>query len=174
MTFASFIAPFLEMDEDDPRIRLYESDLEGFKALMRIFSRSEIDGVRRVLYTLSKDLKNPEHVAYKMSHSSLIIFNSLKSRRPDLFTNTVDQRVRNTGKYKNWVTAVKVRDGYKCKVCNSESDLQVHHIKSVKEYPDLITKLDNGVTLCSACHNKAHTVFSDGDLQFFLNRGNES
>lgn len=48
--------------------------------------------------------------------------------------------------------AVFARDSYKCVVCRASGDLQVDHIKSWAEYPELRFDLDNCRTLCMACH----------------------
>lgn len=55
---------------------------------------------------------------------------------------------------KNFKNACKTRDGYKCRVCKVETNLQVHHIKlKSKGGTD---KLSNLMTLCSDCHEKHH------------------
>lgn len=48
---------------------------------------------------------------------------------------------------------VLVRDDYTCQVCSQRGGyLQVDHIKSWKDYPQLRFDLDNCRTLCMACH----------------------
>lgn len=45
------------------------------------------------------------------------------------------------------------RDNYTCQVCDQYSgNLQVDHIKSWADFPDLRFELDNCRTLCMACH----------------------
>ena len=48
------------------------------------------------------------------------------------------------------------RDGYKCQMCGSVNNLEVHHKKSYANYPKLRTTISNGITLCSFCHKKIH------------------
>lgn len=52
------------------------------------------------------------------------------------------------------------RDGYKCQMCKrygrSTEASTVHHIKHADEYPDLAWEDGNLVSLCAACHDKAH------------------
>ncbi len=53
-----------------------------------------------------------------------------------------------------WVEDCKKRDGYKCKIGNSEccGQLEVHHILSWKDHPELRHDLNNGITLCHFHH----------------------
>ena len=56
--------------------------------------------------------------------------------------------------HKNYKQACKVRDGFKCRVCESCDNLQAHHIKlRSKGGTD---RLSNVMTLCKDCHGKHH------------------
>ena len=46
------------------------------------------------------------------------------------------------------------RDGWRCQVCGSSADLQVHHLKSRGRLGD--DKLDNLIVLCARCHRQQH------------------
>lgn len=52
------------------------------------------------------------------------------------------------------------RDGYMCQWCKRYGRRvqaeHVHHIKHADEYPELMYNVDNLVSLCKECHNKAH------------------
>ena len=48
------------------------------------------------------------------------------------------------------------RDNYECQECGVDLDLHVHHIKQVKDNPELVNKLNNCTTLCGKCHRKIH------------------
>lgn len=52
------------------------------------------------------------------------------------------------------------RDGYRCVECRrygrSRPAVVVHHIKHADEFPELAFQDENLVSLCQACHNKAH------------------
>lgn len=56
--------------------------------------------------------------------------------------------------------AVLVRDDYTCQGCGIRNGfgknvrLEVHHIKSYGEHPELRFDVNNGITLCRSCHNK--------------------
>ncbi|HEY8067074.1 MAG TPA: HNH endonuclease [Methylosinus sp.] len=56
---------------------------------------------------------------------------------------------------KRWERArflTKRRDGFKCAQCGSRERLEVHHLRPVRERPDLAFDLVNLKTLCRACH----------------------
>ncbi len=52
------------------------------------------------------------------------------------------------------------RDNYECQDCKDTGGYskatQVHHIKHLKDRPDLAFDLDNLRCLCVACHNRQH------------------
>ena len=66
----------------------------------------------------------------------------------------------NSQKWRTKSAKIKRRDGYKCVWCarygKSRPAVVVHHIKHAEEYPELTYVNDNLVSLCQACHNKAH------------------
>lgn len=81
--------------------------------------------------------------------------------------STIEQCERTRLNYRQWKTAVLTRDGFRCVECGIEQGhicpdcrhritLHAHHIKSFRSYPELRLELGNGVTLCRACHEKAH------------------
>lgn len=52
------------------------------------------------------------------------------------------------------------RDGYLCQECRKygrrREAVTVHHIKHLEDHPELALEDSNLVSLCNACHNKAH------------------
>jgi 5-methylcytosine-specific restriction enzyme A len=52
----------------------------------------------------------------------------------------------------------KRRDGWACVQCGSKLRLEVHHVESVRNRPDLAYSLDNTQTLCSRCHSSKTRV----------------
>nr|WP_259544984.1 HNH endonuclease signature motif containing protein [Heyndrickxia oleronia] len=52
------------------------------------------------------------------------------------------------------------RDNYECQSCKRRGKYSkaqnVHHIKEVKEYPELALELDNLESICIRCHNLEH------------------
>jgi len=57
-------------------------------------------------------------------------------------------------KYKNWRLSVFKRDGFKCRIANSDCKnyVQAHHILRWADYPELRYQINNGITLCLAHH----------------------
>ena len=60
------------------------------------------------------------------------------------------------GQYRDWMFAIKIRDGWKCRIYNRDCNgrLEAHHILSWKDYPELRHEINNGITLCHAHHPK--------------------
>jgi 5-methylcytosine-specific restriction protein A len=50
--------------------------------------------------------------------------------------------------------AAKRRDGFKCVDYGAHGRLEVHHVKRVKDAPELAFDLDNLKTLCVVCHSR--------------------
>lgn len=69
-----------------------------------------------------------------------------------------DKRYYHTKKHKDWRQKVLKRDKYLCQECKKYGKktqaTHAHHIKSVEDYPELSAKLENGISLCTACHNR--------------------
>lgn len=55
-----------------------------------------------------------------------------------------------------WRNAVLKRDNYNCKHCNSNINLEAHHIIPWSVSIEKRFDIDNGITLCICCHGKVH------------------
>ena len=66
----------------------------------------------------------------------------------------VSQDERNSYQYVEWRRNVWIRDKWKCRINNENCNgkIEVHHILSWKDYPELHYKINNGITLCHAHH----------------------
>lgn len=64
---------------------------------------------------------------------------------------------RNSRQYKKWRRQVYERDNFRCQICGQVGgNLNAHHIKTFKDYPELRFELSNGITLCERCHRDLH------------------
>ena len=71
------------------------------------------------------------------------------------FISTEDRRLRNSAKYSIWRSACMLRDDFTCQECGERGCfLEVHHIKSWRDYPELRFNINNGITYCKECHIK--------------------
>ena len=66
-----------------------------------------------------------------------------------------DRRMRKSDVYSEWRKAVFERDGYLCQCCldPKHNRLNAHHIKSFAQFPELRLDTNNGITLCTECHD---------------------
>lgn len=67
-----------------------------------------------------------------------------------------NMKIRNSNEYLKWRREILTRDKFKCVICGSNKDLEVHHIKKFSEFPELRLNIENGVTLCKKCHRELH------------------
>lgn len=74
-------------------------------------------------------------------------------------TSAERSRISVSREYKEWRLKVFRRDNFTCQHCgdNRGGNLNAHHIKSFKDYPELRFDVKNGITLCESCHIKVHT-----------------
>jgi predicted HNH restriction endonuclease len=65
--------------------------------------------------------------------------------------------IRNSPKTQDWRKQVFARDSWTCKKCGQRGgSLHAHHIFSFSEFPEKRFDVDNGMTLCIACHKQTH------------------
>jgi 5-methylcytosine-specific restriction endonuclease McrA len=65
-------------------------------------------------------------------------------------------KTRDSKEYKEWRLKVLMRDGFKCRECESITKLHAHHIKDWQHNIFSRFKVENGITLCESCHIKRH------------------
>jgi len=64
-----------------------------------------------------------------------------------------------------WSWCVRMRDGYKCLMCGKTKGLSAHHWLFAKGHcQPLAYNVDNGATLCYACHIRKLHKNGDGDF----------
>lgn len=68
---------------------------------------------------------------------------------------------RDSKAYSTWRHHCLERDKYKCVLCDSGEQLNVHHILRWIDNPIYRLKKFNGATLCAVCHVKWHNGKGD-------------
>ena len=64
-----------------------------------------------------------------------------------------DKLQRTWAQYKEWHRKVLEKDNFTCQVCGKRGGkLEVHHIKSFADYPDLRFEVSNGIAVHKTCH----------------------
>lgn len=90
-------------------------------------------------------------------------------------------QIRGLPKYQTWRNAVLEQDCNICRICETKDNLQVHHIKRLKELVqkhniktietaidcDELWNVENGITLCKKCHTD--TLGKESWFEDFLN-----
>lgn len=74
---------------------------------------------------------------------------------------TTTSSLRHTKEYKEFRLKILDRDGNKCTQCGSNKKLQIHHKKSVGQYPELALDENNVITLCAKCHTDTDNYLSN-------------
>lgn len=76
-----------------------------------------------------------------------------------------DQEARSFYKSKAWEKVrrlVLIRDNYLCQSCLIDKKIikadVVHHIKELKDYPELGLEMTNLISWCHSCHNRHHKL----------------
>ncbi len=67
----------------------------------------------------------------------------------------LNKALREVKEYKIWRLGVFGRDNFTCQMpgCGQRGKIEANHIKRFIDHPELRHELDNGITLCRACHN---------------------
>lgn len=74
--------------------------------------------------------------------------------------NSPKAQLRRRDVYILWRKACLERDSYTCqKTKESGIDLDVHHIKSYSEFPELRLVVENGITLSKKAHRLFHKIY---------------
>lgn len=70
-------------------------------------------------------------------------------------TSSERDKIKKSEEYKQWRQIVYKRDNYTCQCCgdNTGGNLHAHHIVNFSDNKYLRYDVDNGITLCSDCHN---------------------
>jgi len=74
----------------------------------------------------------------------------------------INKKLRNSPKFRKWRKEIFKRDNWTCQECHQKGGhLHPHHLKPLSKYPKLVFDINNGITLCVACHRQ--TYFNEED-----------
>lgn len=66
-----------------------------------------------------------------------------------------------------------IRDNFECQECKRQGRFRpadcVHHIKELKQYPELALDINNLMSLCNRCHNLIHEKHLKSNKPRFTN-----
>lgn len=120
---------------------------------------AKIHETRLLAETLYRDMIATEYNFVRDDTQPSIEFEALWRLSWDAaayFDQQLDEQKRNQAKadpaYSSSKKKVRKRDDGKCKLCSSESRIEVHHIVPVEVAPELAFKIWNMVLLCNSCH----------------------
>lgn len=136
-------------------------------------------------YGYSSPMKN-EHIKEKAQQTCLrkygvksyAMIMDLKGENHPMWKGGVKyhRQERSTIEYATWRRNVFAKDHYTCRCCLNKSGngktitLNAHHILNWKDNPSERYSLDNGITLCSECHNRFHSLYGkNNNNKFQLN-----
>ncbi|MGG3892029.1 NUMOD3 domain-containing DNA-binding protein [Metabacillus fastidiosus] len=68
----------------------------------------------------------------------------------------LNAKIRNSQEYLDWKISVFKKDNYTCQCCGSKNKLEAHHIENFSEHEDKRFDVNNGLTMCTYCHNPIH------------------
>ena len=71
--------------------------------------------------------------------------------------------------YKDFRRSVYARDNYTCQICEDSKggNLVVHHLNGFHWDVNNRVEVDNGVTLCVACHKEFHKIYGRENINLF-------
>lgn len=102
-------------------------------------------------------------MAIALMNNDLDKFMILEQQQKQYHLNSIiySKKRRQTSEYQKFKKMVTKRDKC-CKKCGSTENLEVHHIKKVSLFPNLIYEASNGLLLCFKCHRNLHKRIKNG------------
>lgn len=139
----------------------FDEDYLEIKSLLNKIKvlKEEINDLKTEILSLKFDNKK---LILELSESKIEIKNQkqiIENAKIKRKNRNKSKKVVGTKEYKQFRESILKRDNYKCQMCGSDFRLQVHHIKSKSQYPELIMDKDNCITLCLTCHSKTDNFF---------------
>jgi hypothetical protein len=66
-----------------------------------------------------------------------------------------------------WAKRIKREFSYVCAQCETPNSLEAHHIYFKSLYPSRREDLDNGLCICTKCHDKIHALYTENTLAYY-------
>ena len=131
------------------------NDTDGMSARLDILYKYNPDTIALDKYQQKKQCENFTDGVCDCFYPDVEFDDCYCSRKRKEYLKRTDYR--NTKEYQNWRISVFKRDLYTCQDCDQVGgEINAHHIKTFKKYPDSRYDVDNGVTLCVNCHRLRH------------------
>jgi len=94
----------------------------------------------------------------KRKNTAKFCSRTCKNVAQDRGISSENEKIRKSTEYRNWRTAVFIRDDYTCQICGVRgSTLHADHIEPFATNPTLRFEISNGRTLCETCHRNTDT-----------------
>jgi cytochrome c1 len=82
----------------------------------------------------------------------------------DGFSSPEGTRIRQSAEGKAWTYDVLAKANFTCDKCKERGgNLHAHHLNSFNKFPEQRLDPENGVCLCSDCHDTFHNTYGRGD-----------
>lgn len=83
---------------------------------------------------------------------------------PSYLGNKIDRQKRSLLEENEWRKAIYKKDNYTCNKCNCRNGkITAHHLNSWNKFPEQRFDINNGITLCRACHKDFHIQYGYGN-----------
>lgn len=116
--------------------------------------RTDLKAARTKLISVYTELK-----ALKKEHKEKNVENKNKP------SNNISSKLSKAKveRLKEWAKRVKEAANYTCDICNEKKSKELitaHHLYDKSNHPSLMFQDENGVCLCSDCHNAFHAKYT--------------
>lgn len=140
----------------DEEVLLYQNSRITNKTLLQELKRK--DNIIKYLKLQMQEKNNEKEKQLerliKENDQLKLQIEKLKHKYKNKKEKITSSKLRGTKEYKEFRLKILERDNYKCIKCGNTKNLQVHHIKSVKKFPELLMVESNVETLCIKCHSE--------------------
>jgi 5-methylcytosine-specific restriction endonuclease McrA len=140
------------------------ANLEKSRAMARFYRQKHIEKVKRYSYGYNRrpDVKRrriPSVMNWIARHPHKVMeYWKKMNTRLGFATGGLHYKKYHAALYA-WSKAVRKVTGNYCKICFSTAKLEVHHLFSKTQYPELSLNINNGIVLCRDHHKERNLEF---------------